>query len=127
MGQFLNVDRGQAVFLRNTLRQQDGVFVVETVPRHEGDTEVLTQSQLTQIHRRTISHHIATLYHVTSFHQRTLVDAGVLVRTGVFGQVVDVHTSFASHGFIVVNLGDHTHTGVLCNRTLHTGTHQRLL
>src|SRR5690606_34894806 len=142
-GQFLNVDGGQAVFLRHPLRQQNGVFVVVTVPRHEGDAEVLTQGQLTHIHRRTIGHDVATLNLITGFHQRTLVNTGVLVRTGVFGQVVDVHTGFTGHGFIVIYLhhntgsvdridhttplGHHAHTGVGRNGTLHTGTHQRLL
>src|SRR5690606_10598720 len=142
-GQFLNVDGGQAVFLRHPLRQQDGVFVVVTVPRHEGDAEVLTQGQLTHIHRRTVGHDVATLNLITGFHQRTLVNTGVLVRAGVFGQVVDVDTGFTSNGFVIVHfyhdtggvngidhtatLGHHTHTGVSRYRTFHTGTHQRLL
>src|SRR5690606_27193278 len=88
--QVQNANSGQAVFLRHPLRQQDGVFVVVAVPRHEGDAEVLTQSQFTHIHRRAVSHDVTTVNQITGFHQRTLVDTGVLVGAGVFGQVVDI-------------------------------------
>ena len=137
------MDSGQTVFLSNTLRQEDGVLEVVTIPRHEGDAEVLTQSQFTQVHRRTIRHYVATLYRVTSTNQWTLVNTGVLVRAGVLGQVVDIYTCFTGKGFFVVNfynhtrcidridhtaaLSNHTYTGVLRYRTLNTGTYQRLL
>ena len=102
------MDSRQTVFLSNTLRQEDRVLEVVTVPRHESDTEVLTQSQLTQIHRRTISHHVATLNRITSAYQRTLVNAGVLVRAGVLSQVVDIYTCFTGNRFFVVNFYNHT-------------------
>ena len=37
------------------------------------------------------------------FDDRTLVDVGVLVRAGVFDQVVNIHTDFTGHGFVVVH------------------------
>ena len=142
-GQFLNVDSGQAIFLRHSLGQQDGVFVVVTVPRHEGDAEVLAQSQFTQVNGRTVSHDVAAFNAVTGFYQWTLVNTGVLVRTGVFGQVIDVDTGFTSDGFVIVHfyhdtgsingvdntttIRHHTHTGVSRDRAFHTSTHQRLL
>ncbi len=45
--------------------------------------------------RRRSRRHVATL--VANLHDRTLVDVGVLVRTRVLDQVVDVHADFASH------------------------------
>src|SRR5690554_7769403 len=43
--------------------------------------------------RRTICQHVATGNDITLTHDRTLVDTGVLVRAGVLGEVVDIHTS----------------------------------
>src|SRR5690554_6973395 len=48
-GQFLDVDRGQTVFLNHLFGDQDGVLEVVTVPGHERDAHVLAQRQLTQI------------------------------------------------------------------------------
>ena len=47
--QFLNVDSRKAIFLNHTLGDQDGVFEVVTVPRHERYAHVLAQCQFTQI------------------------------------------------------------------------------
>ena len=137
------MDRGKAIFLNNSFRQADGVFEVVTVPGHERDAHVLTQRQFTHIGGRAVSHDVATLYTVTLAHQRTLVDASVLVGTGVFGQVVDVDTGFASFNFIIsnanndtagINRVDHAATtshdanaGVTSYVTLHAGTYQRLV
>ena len=137
------MDRGEAVFLNNTLGQADGVFEVVTVPGHERDAHVLTQCQLTHIGGRTVCHDVAALNPITLADQRTLVDAGVLVGAGVFGQVVDVDTGFASFNFVIGNTNhdtagingvDHAATtshdanaGVTGYVTLHAGTDQRLV
>ena len=137
------MDRGETVFLNNTLGQADGVFEVEAVPCHERDAHVLTQSQFTHIGGRTVGHDVAALNPITLAHQRTLVDAGVLVGAGVLGQVVDVDTSFAGFNFIISNTNhdtagvdgiDHAATtshdanaGVASHVTFHAGTYQRLV
>ncbi len=142
-GQFLNVDGGQTIFLNHFLGDENGVLKVVTVPGHERDAHVLAQSQLTQIHRRTIRQYIATGNHVTLTHDRTLVDTGVLVGAGVLGEVIDIHTCITGFGFFVVDANhdtgrihafDHTtatrgytHARVLSHRALNTGTHQRHL
>src|SRR5690606_32024301 len=107
-GQFLDMDGGEAIFLDHTLGEQDGVFEVVTVPRHERDAHVLTQRQFTHVGGRAISQDVAAGNLVTFTHQRTLVDAGVLVGAGVFGQVVDVDTGFASFYFVIVDAHHHT-------------------
>ena len=104
--QFLNVDGGEAIFFHHPLGNQDRVFEVVTVPGHEGDAHVLTQRQLTHVGGRAISQNVATGHLVTNFHQRPLIDAGVLVGPGVFGQVVDINTGLAFCDLAIVNLDD---------------------
>src|SRR5690606_1360301 len=82
-GQFLDVDGGETVFLYHALGDEDGVLEVVAVPGHEGHAHVLTQGQLAHVHGGTISQDVAGSNHVTFLHQRPLVDAGVLVGTGV--------------------------------------------
>src|SRR6185369_11929020 len=86
--------------------------------------------------------HVAFGNTVAHFDDRTLVDVGVLVGTGVLDQVVDVHTDFASLCFFIVHAdhdaarvdvvhhaatqGLHGGAGVDCHGTFDTGTDQRL-
>ena len=137
------MDRGEAVFLNHALGETDGVFEVEAVPCHERDAHVLTQSQFTHVGGRAVGHDVATLDLVTLAHQRTLVDAGVLVRPGVLGEVVDIHTSFTGFDFIIsyanndtagidrvdhaAAASNHANAGVTGNVALHAGTYQRLV
>src|SRR5690606_21100893 len=142
-GQFLNVDGRETVFLNHALRQEDGVLEVVAVPGHERDAHVLTQGQFTHVGGRTIGHDVATLNHVTLAYQRALVDAGVLVGTGVLGQVVDVDARFTGLDLVIMNTHDHTagidriddaatasdhaDAGVARYGALHSGTLQRLV
>ena len=41
--------------------------------------------------------------HIARFDQRSLIDTGVLVRTRVLTQIVNVHARFSSSGFIVID------------------------
>src|SRR5690606_6909663 len=91
-GQFRVVDGGETVYLYHAHGDEDGVLKVVAVPWHEGHAHVLTQGQLAHVHGGTISQDVAGSNHVTFLHQRPLVDAGVLVGTGVLGQGVDIHT-----------------------------------
>ena len=105
--QFFDVDGGIAVFCHHFFRNQNRVFVVVTIPRHEGDGHVLTQSQFAQVGRSTVGHHVTTSQHIAFVHNRTLVDVGWLVRTGVFHQVVNVYAHFTSNGFFIVYTNHH--------------------
>ena len=141
--QFLNVDGGETVFLDNTLGYEDGVFEVVAVPRHERYAHVLTQRQFTEVGGRAVGQDVAAFNWFTQGHARHLVDAGVLVRTGVLGQVIDVDTCFARVHLVFVNFDNDTgsihvlngtatfshrsNTGVNGNSTFHTGTNQRLI
>ncbi len=141
--QFLNVDAREAVFLNDALGDQDRVFEVVAVPRHERDAHVLTQRELAHVDRRTVGEDVAARDHIAFLHERTLVDAGVLVRTRELRQVVDIDAGFARIGFTVGNTHDdtrridavddaaaqrdHAHARVARDVALHTGADQRLL
>ena len=136
--QFLNVNRSIAVVCSYFFRNQNRVFVVVTVPWHEGDGHVLTQSQLAQVGRCTVGHQVTTLQHIACFYGRTLVDVGRLVRTSEFNQVINIDTHFTCSRFIIMNTNynavgiyilNHTTTAgndcscrVNGNRALDTGT-----
>ena len=77
--QFLDVNRGVAVFGDDFLVDQNRVFEVVAVPRHEGDQHVLAQRQLAHVGRGAIGDDVAAGDDVAHLHQRTLVDVGVLV------------------------------------------------
>ena len=137
------MDGGETVFLDNTLRYEDGVFEVVTIPWHECHAHVLTERQFTEVGGRTVCQHITTFNRLAQRYARHLVDTGVLVRTGVFGQVINVDTCFARIHLVFVNFDNDTgsihvlngtatfsngsNTGVNGNSTFHTGTNQRLI
>ena len=79
------MNRGQTILFNYSLRDQNRVLEVVTIPGHERDTHVLAQCQFTEINRRTIRQNIAALHRVTDTDNRTLVNAGVLVRALVLG------------------------------------------
>ena len=97
--QLLDVDRGVAVVADDALGDQDRVFEVVAVPRHERDQHVLAERQLAHVGRGAVGDHVALGDLVAHLHQRTLVDVGVLVRARVLGQVVDVDADFAGRRF----------------------------
>mmetsp|Transcript_18414 Transcript_18414/g.29926 ORF Transcript_18414/g.29926 Transcript_18414/m.29926 type:complete len:231 (-) Transcript_18414:9-701(-) len=90
--EFFDMNRSKHVVTRDALGDQDGVFVVVTVPRHKRDNHVFTQSQFTDIGGWTVGNHFALGNRVTHFHQRTLVDAGVLVGPLELAHAVNVDT-----------------------------------
>ena len=93
--EFLDVDRGEDVVLHDPLGDQDRILVIVAVPRHERDELVAAQRQLAELGRRTVGDDVALLDHVAHLHQRTLVDAGVLVRALELLQRVDVDARLA--------------------------------
>ncbi|CNP95075.1 Uncharacterised protein [Neisseria gonorrhoeae] len=109
--QFLNVNRSIAVVRSHFFGNQNRVFVVVTVPRHEGDGHILTQSQFAQIGGRAVGHQIAALQNIACFDSRTLVDVGRLIGTGEFNQIVNIDTHFAGSRFVVMDT-DHNAVGI---------------
>ena len=139
-GQLFDVDGREAVFLDHTLGDQDGVFEVVAVPGHESHQQVLAERELAQIRRRTVGEHVAALDRIARPHQRTLVDAGVLVGTRVLGERIDVDAGLAGRRFIIVHpyhdargidgihaaaaARDHGDAGIDGHRPFHAGAHE---
>ena len=55
----LDVDRGQEVFLDDALGEDDRVFVVVALPRHERDEEVLAERELALLGRGAVGKDVA--------------------------------------------------------------------
>ena len=88
------MNRGEHVVLQNTLRDQDRVFVVVPVPRHERDDDVPANGQFAHIGTGAIGHNFAAHNRIANLHQRALVDAGRLVGAFELAQTVDVDAGF---------------------------------
>ncbi len=93
--ELLDVDRGEDVVLHDPLGDQDRILIIVAVPRHERDEHVAAERQLAEFGRRAVGDDLARLDRVADLHQRTLVDAGVLVRALELHQRVDVDAGFA--------------------------------
>ena len=98
--ELFDMDRGEHVIANHAFGQQDGILEVVAVPGHERDEHVLTKRQVAQIGRRTISDDVASLHPVTDANQRTLVDAGVLVRPLELVQRIDINAGLGWIGFL---------------------------
>src|SRR6185437_10173739 len=140
--EFLDVDRGEDVVLDDPFGDQDRIFVIVAVPRHERDEHVPAERELAILGRRTVGDDLARLDRVPDLHQRPLVDAGVLVRALEFHQSVDIDARFT--GLEVagdtnddtggVNLvddaraaGGDRRAGIARDGLLHAGSDQRRL
>ena len=135
------MDGGVAVFSHHSLADQNRVFEVVAVPRHECDQHVLTQGQFAEVGRCAVSNHVQLGDFVATLDDRALVDIGVLVGALVFDEVVDVHTDFTGLGFCIVHTHHDTgcvdivnHTATVCSHhsarvdrrhALDTGTDKR--
>ena len=113
---FLDMDRGEDVVAQDALRDQDRVFVVVPIPRHEGDDDVAAKGQFAHVGAGTVGHHFATCHGIAHLHQRALVDAGRLVGPLELAQTVDIdarlarvqHFRGAHHDTGRIHLVDHT-------------------
>ena len=137
------MDGGVGVFLDQPLRYEDGILEVVSVPRHEGHQHVAAQGQFSHVGGRPVGQHVAALDLVADLDQRSLVDGGVLVRTRVLDQVVDVHARLTGPRLVVVDphhdaagihrihataaAGHDGDAGVHGHDALHAGADQRFL
>ena len=137
------MNRRETVLGNNAFRNENRVLEVVTIPRHECYQHVLPQRQLTLVGGGSICYYVATRNYVSHFHQRALVNVGVLVGTGIFNQVINVHTHFADacfgimhsyHDTARIHIVHHTTThrldcgsGIHCHDTLNASTDERFL
>ena len=112
------MDRGVAVVLDQLLRNEDRVLEVVTAPRHEGDQDVLAESQFAHLGGWAVGDDVAPLHMVADLDDRFLGDAGVLVGAGELDQVVDIDPG---SGFIVFILVDLDHDAGSVDRLNHAG------
>src|SRR5690606_21214012 len=86
---------------------------------------------------------VSSLNHIALRNQRPLIDAGVLVGTGVLGEVINIYARLTRLGLFVAHahddtgridtldhpavLGHHTDTRVMCHVALQSGADERLL
>ena len=87
----LDVDRGEEVVLDDALGEDDRVFVVVALPRHERHEEVLARAPARRSRstdRRRGRRPISDRTRMPSRDERLVVDAGALVRAHELGQVV---------------------------------------
>ena len=78
----VDVDRREHVVLHQALAEDDGVFEVVALPRHQGHEQVLAQGQLAVIGAGAVGEDGALDDLVAFLHPDTVVDAGVLVASG---------------------------------------------
>ena len=136
---FFNMQRSEDVVAGNAFGQQNGILVVQTVPRHKSNQNVLAQSQFAHVGTRTVGHNVAGLDFVADLNQRHLVNAGVLVRAAEFLQLVNFNAHIGAVAFLGTNhntvgvnrvddtviLGNHGRAGILGDGSFHAGTDQR--
>src|SRR5262249_6904787 len=101
-GQLLDMNGGESILLHDPLGDHDGVFEVVAIPRHERHEQVLAECELAQVRRGAVRQNVTARDHITRIHQRTLVDASVLVRACVLRQVVNVDARLPGRGLVVV-------------------------
>ncbi len=94
------MDRGEDVVLDDALGEQDRVLEVVAVPRHEGDEHIAAERELAELGRGTVGDDVALLHLIADLHQRTLVDAGILVRALELHQPIDVDAGLGGVGFL---------------------------
>ena len=133
------MNRRKTVFLNDSLRNEDRVFEVVAVPGHKGDSHVLPKRQLTEIYRWTIGQNVTALDRVTRLNNGSLVNAGILVRSLVLrevinidGGIIDSHlfSIHAHHNAAGIDRVNHAtprrhfaNTGIRSHVALHTSAH----
>ena len=117
-------------------RQDDRVFVVVALPRHERDEQVLAQRHLAAVGAGTVGDDLAGLDPNALIDDGLLVEAGALVRPAELVQPVGAVGAVVVHHRDVVGGGLFDHTGllrdddvagVLGRAGLHAGADQRRL
>src|SRR6266699_4137816 len=78
---FLNMYRREVVFTHNAFTDENGVFVVATLPAHKGDQNILSECQFTTLCGRTVGNDLSSVDIVALAHYRSLVDSGSCIRT----------------------------------------------
>ena len=87
----VNVDRSKDVVLDDSLTDEDGVFEIISVPRHERAQDIAPQRQFAAGRTRTVGDHLASLGRVAFGHQNLLVNARRRVGAHELAYVINVN------------------------------------
>jgi len=89
--ELFDMDGGIDVLLDDPLTHQNRIFVIVPPPGHEGHHDVSSQGQFTVVRGRTVGDDVPAAHSVALDDDWLLIEAGVLVGTLIFDQVVDIH------------------------------------
>src|SRR6266566_3741120 len=113
---FLNMYRREVVFTHNAFTDENGIFVVATLPAHKGDQNILSECQFTTLCGRTVGNDLSSVDIVALAHYRSLVDTGSCIRTHKLAQAVGVYLTLVVQGIdlarrnrnhLAIDLADH--------------------
>src|SRR3989344_4295821 len=76
------VNRREFRVLHESLRHNNGVFVVSARPAHESDTDVLSERHLSAIARRGVGDNVSLLQLIANTNRGALQEGGVLIGLG---------------------------------------------
>src|SRR6266700_461866 len=131
----LNMDRRKVILLHNTLTDQNSILIVATFPAHKGHQNVLPQSQLPILRRRTIRNHLTRIHIIALAHNRSLIDTRPRIRAHKLPQAIALHLTILIHNLnfprrrrhhLTIHLTHHHLTRIDGHLTLNTRpTHRR--
>ena len=134
MGVFLNVYRRVNVVTNESFIKKNCVLVVITFPSHKADERVLTQGDFSLMGSGTVGNYLTLLNVVALGDDGTLIEAGTLVGSLEFKQLVNIldavlasnNNAVSLYAFHVAgSLGNNGNTGVKGSLVLHTRTNDR--
>jgi len=139
-GELFDMNRGEAIFLHDTLGDEDGILEVVTFQGMNANEQVLPERQLAEVVDGPSANTFAARNHVTRIDQRTLIDTSVLIEACTSSgcryrrQVLRPSSRYRSHerrcekrrpNQRFRRAGDHRHTRVNGNRPFHARTDER--
>ena len=89
-GEFLDMDAGVDILADHAFADNDSVLEVVTLPRHEGNHHVASQSKFAALCGVAFAEHLTLLDLVAFADDRTEVDGGAVVGALVFGEAIFV-------------------------------------
>ena len=99
------MNRSQYVITNHALRDNDGVLIVVTLPRHVSHEEVATECELAVLCSVTLCEDVALLNALTLVADRTQVDGHVLVGAAELRNAVLLESRLEAYELLVVGAG----------------------
>ena len=118
------------IIFNKLLTDNDGIFEIESIPRHEANENIPTQGQFAFKRGSAISDNFILLNLLAKLNNRLLILAGSFIQSDVFSQLVNI--GFVYLNRICINVGDRSLTfgtneqaRVGCDISLHACCHDR--